>query len=167
MIWGKFLHRFKKLASQILKNKRSPTNSTGNFDWITENIAVGGAQDQTDPHLILARGIEAILNCSINYDTHHVFLKAYKKIPTYNGEAFEPKQIQEGIQFIQDQIEKGRKLLIACNAGTNRSVAMLICWFCGTKGMRVKDALALIQEIHPCNPDPRKLVAIQEYFDQS
>lgn len=53
-----------------------------------------------------------------------------------------------GIQFIQDEVDRGGKVYIHCRLGEGRGPTMMIAYLIST-GLTVEDAFKLVQNVRP------------------
>lgn len=112
-------------------------------------------------------GITAIVNMrthSIHEDPTMVPLKILH-LPTPDYFAPTQKQLEKGVAFIQEEIERGGKVYIHCRQGEGRgptmAVAYLLC-----KGLTLDHAFKLVKKVRTfINPTRHQLAALQLFED--
>lgn len=79
-----------------------------------------------------------------------------------DGKAFK-KAIKPGIDFIDKQAKAGKRVIIHCAAGRNRSVSLLIAYLTLKKGWNFNRALSTIEAKRPkASPWPELTKVIKE-----
>lgn len=94
--------------------------------WITENLAVGNApMSHADLAVIRKQGIDAIVNLCAEYcDLHEIEAKTgfevyYLPIPDEN--APEMEDIEKALNWLDEAISTGKKILVHCRFGIGRT----------------------------------------------
>jgi protein-tyrosine phosphatase len=111
------------------------------MDWITENIAIGNYLDAEQPD----DKVDAILclkeNCC-NEDNSDYDIVA---IPLIDGSGNDPRAFNDAVDFIDDVVSSGKKILVHCHAGRSRSVCIVARYFMVKHNLTVHQALQKIQ----------------------
>lgn len=111
------------------------------MDWITEQIAIGNFIDAKN----ISNEVNAILclkeNCC---DEGRVDLEILT-IPLLDGSGNNKRFFDEAVDFIDNVVSGGEKILIHCHAGRSRSVCILARYFMIKYGMNRKEALSKIE----------------------
>jgi GGDEF domain-containing protein len=103
------------------------------MNHIVNNLWLGSQRDADDlirdnPETITAilnvRGPDAYRPPGRDQSAEHPG-KAYKWIPAPDVERIYPKQVKEGVAWLQEQTDKGERILIHCKHGLSRSPAFL------------------------------------------
>ena len=58
-------------------------------------------------------------------------------------------QIVQGLAWIEQHVQTGRKVYIHCAAGMGRSVTLLACWYLYTGSMNVSQVLTFVKRRRP------------------
>lgn len=121
------------------------------FDEIAPRLWLGGAPTYArDYQFLLDHNIDAVMNIRAEraddvafyqrHDIEHVQFEVLDLgVPT-------AEMMSEGVQWIQEQWEAGRTVLIHCAKGRGRSAAMLAAYFMHTEGLTFDQAHARMVE---------------------
>ena len=112
------------------------------MDWVTENIAVGNfldadsaTKDEVDAIVCLKPEC-----CSEDNETIDVFC-----LPLIDGAGNDKRYFNDAVDFIDDVVSSGERVLVHCHAGRSRSVCMVARYFMIKHGMTSNQALAKIE----------------------
>jgi hypothetical protein len=111
------------------------------MDWITEQIAIGDAEDAVrhaaafDILLCLTRDC-----CENRCDANGCC------ISLHDGPGNVRAHVLTAIEFLAESVVKGLKILVHCRAGRSRSVAVVAAYFMKYRGLSQSQALAVIGE---------------------
>jgi GGDEF domain-containing protein len=103
------------------------------MNHIVNNLWLGSQQDADELVRLNPEGITAILNVrgldaydppGNDQSAEHPG-KAYKYIPAPDTEIIYPRQVKEALAWLQEQTEKGERILIHCRHGLSRSAGFL------------------------------------------
>jgi len=112
-------------------------------DWITSNIAIGNF---VDAEAASEAEFDAILclkeACCDEGDTRFCVLA----IPLVDGAGNDRRLFDDAVEFIDDIVRSGEKILVHCHAGRSRSVCMVARYLMTRKGMSRDRALSAISE---------------------
>lgn len=109
------------------------------MDWITEQIAIGDAEDavreteSVDILLCLTRNC-----CENRCDANGCC------ISLHDGPGNVRAHVLTAVDFIHESVTKGLKILVHCRAGRSRSVAVVAAYFIKYQGFSKSQALATI-----------------------
>jgi len=72
------------------------------------------------------------------------------RLPTLDTTSPSTKDLQRGVAFIREQLERhpGRRVLIHCKGGRGRAAAMATAWYV-SRGMSIKEAVSFLQDKRP------------------
>jgi protein-tyrosine phosphatase len=106
--------------------------SRPNFDWITDELAVGGCFDpkQTES-LAREHGIRAVVDLR-NEDVDDVLLLrrhgiALLHLPTEDMCGVDAAHLDEGVRFASSRLDRGERVLVHCQHGIGRSAVLALC----------------------------------------
>jgi len=112
-------------------------------DWITESIAIGNFVDAQSAS---EADIDAILclkeDCCDERDDRFYVLA----IPLIDGAGNEKRLFDDAVDFIEDIVSSGEKILVHCHAGRSRSVCIVARYLMTRQGMPRDRALSVIEE---------------------
>jgi len=110
-------------------------------DWITDQIAIGNYVDAAN----LEKSIEAVLClkplCSCDPMSKEVDIEC---VPLVDGPGNSPLDVQNAINYIDDIVSAGDRILVHCHAGRSRSVVIVAQYLVHYRSMLKSDALNLI-----------------------
>lgn len=112
------------------------------MDWITSNIAIGNYLDAQEADL--HAHVDAVLclkeNCCDERRTDVEVLC----IPLIDGPGNRMSSIESALDFIDDIVSSGMKILVHCHAGRSRSVVIVMRFLMKTMSISRDDALKMI-----------------------
>ncbi|HLA43207.1 MAG TPA: dual specificity protein phosphatase family protein, partial [Aggregatilineales bacterium] len=84
-----------------------------------------------------------------------------------DGEAIPFDRISQAMEFIREQQQTGKHILIACGAGISRSTAFSMAALREIESCTLLDAYHLIRQHHPdAMPHPVLLKSLCEYYEE-
>ncbi len=115
---------------------------------ITPNLYLGGQYYYRGVHTLQRIGITAIVNMRLSpahqfKGMEHIIIL---HLPTPDLTAPTIEHLEKGIEFIQNEIDKGGKVYIHCHAGEGRGPTMVIAYLMST-GMLYEEAYNLVKKI--------------------
>ncbi len=124
------------------------------FDEITPQLWLGGAPHYArDYQFLLDNDITAVLNIraereddEIHYREHDI---AYKQIKVLDVTVPSDEMITAGVEFVRQQVEDGRTVLVHCAKGRGRSATILAAYLMQYEGMSVDEANETMKQIRP------------------
>lgn len=134
---------------------------------ITPQLHIGGQYLKRGWPKMAARGIGAVVNLRAEFDDAQAGLAPdhYLYLPTVDDQSPSPEQLQQGIIFITEQIEKGRGVYVHCNAGASRSPTMAAAYLVST-GVSPNESWDYIRKVRPFILPKKEQVEIVERFAQ-
>ena len=130
------------------------TETTGipifRYSKITESIYLGARLSRIGVYLLRFQGISSVLNLqdersNVNY-RHKIHSYAY--IPIIEFDSPTMLNFEKGIQFINDEVNKGNKVYVHCAEGIGRAPTMVSAYFI-SQGLTVDEAVNKISKIRP------------------
>ncbi len=139
-----------------------------NFNWILDNLAVGGRiDDYTD------LPFDAILCLQAGGDGDELLpppedlrdLLTHEWLPMTDGPTTGClDRFEEAAQLIEAWHRQGKRVLVHCYAGVSRSASAVIYYLMRVRGLRYDDALAIVRAARvQAFPNPGFTVALHQY----
>lgn len=135
------------------------------FSRITPNIYVGPQYRTRGKVKLEAHGIDAGVNLRLEYDdaASGLALTHYCYLPTVDDTPISLSDLEQGVAFITEQVQAGRKVYIHCAGGIGRAPTMAAAYFI-SQGMHPDEALALIRRRRPfIKPVPSQLEQLHRF----
>jgi len=111
------------------------------MDWITDQIAIGNFRDARE---VTPEEVDAILclreECCDDAQPELEILC----LPLADGAGNHRHYLDEAVDFIDDVVSRGDRVLVHCHAGRSRSVCIVARYFIQKCGMTSPQALELI-----------------------
>ena len=121
------------------------------LEWVTDDLAVGYApMSYADLDEIKKRGVDAIVNLCAEYcDLHEIEAKTgfevyYLPIPDENAPDME--DLEKALEWLDDAIHMGKKILIHCRFGIGRTGTFVTAYLV-RKGFSLKVAQKKMKHI--------------------
>ena len=135
---------------------------------ITPNLHVGGQYRRRGWPRLAARGITAVVNMRIEFDDNNASIAPprYLYLPTVDDQVPTLAQLQDGVDFIAEEIDRGGGVYIHCGAGIGRAPLMAAAYLVST-GLMPDQAWARIQELRPfIRPKPVQFAQVERFAEQ-
>lgn len=127
---------------------------------VTPNVFLGGAFTQKNIEHVKKWGITAVV--SMRMHKPPIGIKTLH-LPTIDDTAPKIEDLESGVKFIQDEVNKGGKVYVHCREGIGRGPTMMIAYLI-TQGMKIDKALKLIREVRRfVNPNKEQLNSLIEF----
>ena len=106
------------------------------FHWLTDDLAVGGSfPRQRSGELARDHGIGAVVDMRQEERDDEELLRAagiaFLHLPTPDMQCAGPDVLERGVQFAQEHLASGKKVLIHCQHGIGRSALLALCVMVG------------------------------------
>ena len=142
--------------------------SVCDLDWVTELLAVGGCPAAGSAEALAKRfGIRRVvdLRAEASGDGSHLTLHGieFLFLPTDDMSAIDARDIDEGVEWVNEGLDRGAKTLVHCQHGIGRS-ALLACCVLVSRGATPLAALsaAKAKRAKIC-PSPAQLHALLDW----
>ena len=104
----------------------------GNFDWITDRLAVGGSFPvEFTAELARSHGVRAVVDLREEDCDDEAHLRAaglaFLHLPAPDMEGLGADGLDRGVTFVRDRMEQGERVLIHCQHGIGRSPLLALC----------------------------------------
>ncbi|RYY53926.1 MAG: protein phosphatase [Comamonadaceae bacterium] len=141
------------------------------FDWVTPQLAVGGRFPAEHAALLAsAHGIDAVVDLRLEDQDDEQLLRSHGitllHLPTEDMYGVEPARLDEGVRFVCDWLDRGRRVLVHCEHGIGRSATLALCVLV-QRGSAPLDALEQMKGSRAkVSPSPAQFACWQEWLAQ-
>jgi len=111
------------------------------MDWITDYIAIGNFIDAKDAS---KDEVDAILCVKPDCCSEDNIIFDVMCLPLVDGSGNDCRYLDDAVDFIDDVVSSGERILVHCHAGRSRSVCMVARYFMVKKGMTSHQAIEKI-----------------------
>ena len=138
-----------------------------NMSWVTADLAVGGRVLPRDISRLAKSGVSAVVDTRSEHKDDEAALAAngiqLLYLPTPDTYPLTVEQLQQGTEWINDQISHGHRVLVHCEHGVGRSV-LLTAAALVEQGMSAHDAITLVQRRRwQAAPNHRQMQRLQQF----
>ena len=143
--------------------------SQANFSWITPEIAVGGfVPAGSEAALARDHSVDAVIDCREeacdDADALTAAGIAFCHLPTPDHHGLVRIDLDTGVAFARDRLERGDKVLIHCQHGIGRSALLALCLLVD-RGMTPTEALELAKDRRwQVSPSPHQYEAWAQWL---
>ena len=139
-----------------------------NFGWVLKNELAGsqGPVSFDDLSFLYHQGVRAVVRMeerTIAADTGKTvdLVDMFEPVPDFTPP--EPDQILRMIEFIDQQTEANRPVVVSCYAGIGRTGTVLACYLVH-RGQEAAEAIELVRDLRPGSiQTPEQEAAVYEY----
>lgn len=139
------------------------------FSQVNEHLFVGGQYRPRGWRRMKSWGVDAVVNMRIEYDDEEAGIapQHYLYLPVVDTTAPSLEQLEEGVEFITDEVDHGHGVYIHCEAGVGRSIAMAAAYLIRAKDMSPLEAWDEIRKTRPfIRPTVSQRARIQAFAAQ-
>lgn len=134
------------------------------MDRLRPWLYIGKYRDTLDRSLLAANRIEAILQLAELVE-HPGITSLY--LPVEDFEPLRPDLLRQGVDFVRAEKRAGRRILIACGAGINRSTAFALATLKEEEGLTLLDAFYEVKQRHgEAMPHPPIWASLCRYYQE-
>mgnify|MGYP001182381762 FL=1 len=121
------------------------------FDQITPDLWLGGAPTyERDYQFLLDNNITAVLDMRAEREGDHEFYERhginYKRLEVLDATVPSDEYMTEGADWIDEQINDGRSVLVHCAKGRGRSATLVAAYLMRHTGMPYDESFTLMKE---------------------
>jgi hypothetical protein len=134
------------------------------MDAIRPWLYVGKYRETLDASLLRTKEIDAMLQLAEAVE--HPGIKSLY-LPVEDGVPIPPSLLQQGVDFVLSERDRGRTVLIACGAGISRSVAFAVAVLREAEGLSLLKAVESVTKHHPESmPHPALWQSLCDYYHE-
>lgn len=123
------------------------------WDWIDDDVLLGGAPSRTELRRLRDLGIRAIINLCDEFKGYRRELRRYGMaqlwLPAVDHYPVPLEYILRGLDYLRDQIAAGRRIYVHCKAGQGRSTTLALCYLMLRYGLTSREAYRRILRVRP------------------
>ena len=136
---------WRKVHGKITKR---PTN----FSWLIEERLAGSGMPTSFGEFdwIMNQGVKSVVTMTENaLPDNWVEDIEYLHVPTPDLTAPDLDRLDSAVEFIHEQIQNNRAVMVHCAAGMGRAGTVLACYFVKYKKLSAEDAIEKIRDERP------------------
>jgi atypical dual specificity phosphatase len=134
------------------------------MDAVRPWLYVGKYRETLDASLLRAKEIDAMLQLAEAVE--HPGIK-FLYLPVEDGVPIPASLLQQGVDFVLSERDRGRTVLIACGAGISRSVAFAVAVLREADGLSLLEAVQSVRKRHPESmPHPALWQSLCDYYHE-
>ncbi len=120
------------------------------FSRFLPDVFVGGQFTRAGWPILQKRGVTAVVSMRGEFDDREAGIapERYLYLPTVDNHAPTLEQLQQGVDFIREELARGGKVYIHCWEGVGRAVTMAAAYLVST-GMTPEDAWLHLRATRP------------------
>lgn len=120
------------------------------YSRVTDQVYLGAQVRKGGLLRLESEGIAASVNLREEFDdqVHGLSLASHLYVPIEDNTAPSLDNLDEGVRFIQEVVERGEKVYIHCGSGVGRAPTMTAAYLID-QGMSVEDAVARVTAVRP------------------
>src|SRR5262245_61435848 len=135
--------------------------------WIADDLAIGGRILEREWEALARAGLGAVVDCRAEGRDPARILESlgidFLHLPTPDAGGFTADQVAAGVAWVEEQLARGRRVLVHCRAGKGRSV-LIAAAVLSRRGVAPDEALALIRSRRPIvTPTPGQIARLRAF----
>lgn len=123
------------------------------WDWLDDDVLLGGAPSRAELRRLRELGIRAIVNLCDEFKGHAKELRRHRmtqlRLPAVDHFPVPLDYLLRGLEFIRTQLESGRRVYVHCKAGQGRSATLAMCYLMARYDLTPLEAYRRIRRIRP------------------
>lgn len=134
---------------------------------ILEGLWLGGLRALHEPHLAANLGIQAVLRLDDLPREIGQWSADYLlcDLPMADARPLAAERLRQGLDFMHEQLEAGRPLLVHCEMGISRSVTFVLAYLVAYHHLSLRESCQLIIQRRPsAQPHPILLASLNNFF---
>ena len=141
------------------------------MSWVTPHLAVGGSFGMEEAvELAREQGIERVVDLRSERCDDEEVLRSHGvvllKLPTDDGCAVSQEMLDEGVAWVDAQLDAGRRVFVHCEHGIGRSALLAVCVLV-FRGHDPLEALGLLKQARrKASPSPQQLEAFRTWVSR-
>ena len=119
------------------------------MDFVTEDIGIGDGVEAEDEDLLFSLGVTHVLNVHpMKMEYQKIYVKdKYAKIPWHDE--LDLKKLDEALDFMDQALKSGGKVLVICGAGFERSPMTVFAYLIKKRGLSIGEAIEIVKTNRP------------------
>ncbi|MEW5959543.1 MAG: dual specificity protein phosphatase family protein [Chloroflexota bacterium] len=127
-------------------------------------LYIGKYRETLNRRLLAVNQIEAMLQLAESVQQPGI-TSLY--LPVEDFQPLRPDLLRQGVDFVRAEKGEGRRVLVACGAGINRSTAFTVAVLKEEERLSLLDAFRLVKHRHPpAMPHPPVWLSLCDYYGE-
>ncbi len=143
------------LKKPVILSTYNKVFGVNNADKINDYVYLGNRNSANDIDFLREKGIQSVLNCTEDEEFNEYFREenrmrlAIKDSRDEENRRLVYSQIDLGVQFIEDNVQQKKIVLVHCYWGIMRSATIVTAWIMKHHKMNPQNAIRCVQEKRP------------------
>ena len=138
------------------------------WDAVDEMVVLGAYPFDRDVEELAELGIGAVINTCAEYegpvDEYERFGIDQLRVPTTDFTHPTLESVEHAVEFMEQQINDGKRVYVHCKAGRARSATVVACWLIKNRGMTAEEAQNRMTRTRPhVNPHIAERPVVKEF----
>ena len=123
------------------------------WDCVDEHVLLGALPFASDVPALSALGVKGVVNTCLEYAGP---TEAYQDVgivqlylPTTDYTWPSREDIERGVEFINQYVQRRQPVYVHCKAGRGRSATVVLCWLISSKQLTPEQAQAYLKKKRP------------------
>ena len=141
------------------------------WDQVDDDVFIGALPLPRDVPRLAEEGVRAVVNTCKEYQGPVEQYRQYDieqlRIPTVDFTPPKLSDVQQAVEFMDQNIAAGKKIYVHCKAGRARSGTVVVCWLIKNHGLTPEQAQRWLLEKRPhANPRLAQRPVVREFARQ-
>lgn len=121
------------------------------FSQVNEHLFIGGQYRRRGWPRMKSWGVDAVINLRIEYDDQAAGIapEHYLYLPTIDTTPPSLDQLEQGVSFIEEEVDHGHGVYIHCEAGVGRSITMAAAYLIDKHDLSPNEAWEMLRRTRP------------------